>query len=57
MLAHQYFGEDDSDCSGGYRCYRAAKLRQVRLERIGSRGYSFQQEILYRCRRPGCRIG
>ena len=45
------------DCSGGYRCYRVAKLREVRLERISSRGYSFQQEILYRCRQVGCRIG
>jgi dolichol-phosphate mannosyltransferase len=45
------------DCSGAYRCYRVAKLRQLRLERVISRGYSFQQEILYRCRKAGCRIG
>jgi dolichol-phosphate mannosyltransferase len=45
------------DCSGAYRCYRVAKLREVRLERINSRGYSFQQEVLYRCRQAGCRIG
>jgi dolichol-phosphate mannosyltransferase len=45
------------DCSGAFRCYRVAKLRQVRLDKIISRGYSFQQEVLYRCRKAGCRIG
>jgi dolichol-phosphate mannosyltransferase len=45
------------DTSGGYRCYSVAKLRQARLDRVISRGYSFQQEVLYCCRRAGCRIG
>jgi dolichol-phosphate mannosyltransferase len=45
------------DCSGAYRCYRVAKLREAHLERMVSRGYSFQQEVLYRCRRAGCRLG
>jgi len=46
------------DCSGNYRCYRVAKLRQAHLERIISHGYSFQEEVLYRCRRTArCRIG
>ncbi len=45
------------DCSGGYRCYRVAKLREARLEQVRSRGYSFQQEVLYRCRRAGGKIG
>ncbi len=45
------------DTSGGYRCYRVAKLRQARLDKVISRGYSFQQEVLYRCRQAGCRIG
>jgi dolichol-phosphate mannosyltransferase len=45
------------DTSGGYRCYRIAKLRQAGLDRVISRGYSFQEEVLYRCRRVGCRIG
>jgi len=34
-----------------------AKLRQARLDKVVSRGYSFQQEVLYRCRRAGCKIG
>jgi dolichol-phosphate mannosyltransferase len=45
------------DCSGGYRCYRVSTLRQARLDRLISRGYSFQQEVLFRCRQAGCRIG
>ena len=45
------------DCSGGYRCYRVAKLRQTDLDQLLSRGYSFQQEVLYRCVQTGCRIG
>jgi dolichol-phosphate mannosyltransferase len=44
------------DCSGAYRCYRVAKLRGAQLERVLSRGYSFQQEVLYRCRKAGCKI-
>lgn len=45
------------DASGAYRCYRVAKLRETDLTNLLSRGYSFQQEILYRCRLAGCRIG
>jgi dolichol-phosphate mannosyltransferase len=45
------------DCSGGFRCYRVAKLREAQPERLTSRGYSFQEEMLYRCRRVHCRIG
>jgi dolichol-phosphate mannosyltransferase len=45
------------DCSGGYRCYRVDMLRSTNLDDLLSRGYSFQQEVLYRCRRGRCRIG
>jgi dolichol-phosphate mannosyltransferase len=45
------------DCSGAFRCYRVSKLRAAHLERVISRGYSFQQEVLYRCRKAGCRMG
>jgi dolichol-phosphate mannosyltransferase len=45
------------DCSGAYRCYRVSKLGEARLDRVRSRGYSFQQEVLYRCRKSGCKIG
>jgi dolichol-phosphate mannosyltransferase len=45
------------DTSGGFRCYRVSKLRQTHLDNLLSKGYSFQEEMLYRCRRAGCRIG
>ncbi|MCS6866828.1 MAG: polyprenol monophosphomannose synthase [Gemmataceae bacterium] len=45
------------DASGAYRCYRVSKLREVDLNRIRSRGYSFQQEMLFRCYKAGCRLG
>jgi dolichol-phosphate mannosyltransferase len=44
------------DCSGGYRCYRAATLEKLNLDRIRSRGYSFQEEILWMLRRAGARF-
>ncbi len=45
------------DCSGAYRCYRVARLPDAHLEKMVSRGYSFQQEVLYRCFRAGFKIG
>jgi len=45
------------DTSGAYRCYRVSKLRQTDLDRIVSHGYSFQEEVLYRCRKARCRMG
>jgi dolichol-phosphate mannosyltransferase len=45
------------DASGAFRCYRVDLLRRAQLERVRSRGYSFQQEVLFRCHRAGARIG
>lgn len=50
-------GLKTKDNSGAFRCYRVAKLRSIGLERIRSRGYSFQEEILFWCRMVGCRMG
>lgn len=44
------------DCSGAYRCYRVAKLREIDFGRFRSRGYAFQEEVLYRCRAVACRF-
>jgi len=44
------------DNSGAFRCYRVAKLAQIDFDQLRSRGYAFQEEILYRCRRVGCRF-
>ncbi len=45
------------DTSGAFRCYRVDLLRRANLDHLLSRGYSFQQEILYRCRLAGARMG
>jgi dolichol-phosphate mannosyltransferase len=56
-LVRFFFRMGVRDASGAFRCYRVSKLNQVRFDRIVSRGYSFQQEMLYRCRLAGCRLG
>src|SRR5690606_22528170 len=45
------------DVSGGFRCYRTSKLTELDLDAIRSRGYSFQEEILWLLRRRGARFG
>ena len=45
------------DTSGGFRGYRVAKLRNVDLDHLLSHGYSFQEEVLFRCYQAGCSIG
>jgi dolichol-phosphate mannosyltransferase len=57
VLVRALMGLPARDCSGGYRCYRVARLKQAGLERMLSHGYSFQEELLYRFRRAGGRIG
>ncbi|MCA9246125.1 MAG: polyprenol monophosphomannose synthase [Planctomycetales bacterium] len=44
------------DCSGAFRCYRVSLLREIDFDRVVSRGYSFQEEILWRLRRAGARF-
>ena len=46
-----------ADASGAYRCYRVSKLKEAQLERTQSRGYSFQQEVLFRVHQAGARLG
>lgn len=45
------------DASGAFRCYRVSLLKEAHLERARSRGYSFQQEVLFRCHKAGARLG
>jgi len=44
------------DCSGAFRCYRTSLLRRVDWEAIRSRGYSFQEEILFHLAQLGARM-
>jgi dolichol-phosphate mannosyltransferase len=56
LVVRGLFGMGVRDASGAFRCYRVEKLKAAKLERIISRGYSFQQELLYRCFRAGSRL-
>ena len=49
-------GLQNRDCSGAYRAYRATTLRQVDFAGFLSRGYAFQEEMLYRCQKAGARF-
>ncbi|HEV3007103.1 MAG TPA: polyprenol monophosphomannose synthase [Pirellulales bacterium] len=56
LYARALLGLKPKDCSGGYRCYRTTKLAQIDFNGILSHGYSFQEEILWRLKRLGCRF-
>ena len=45
------------DCSGGFRCYRVARLAELDFSQLISTGYSFHEEFLWRVVRHGCRVG
>ena len=45
------------DCSGGLRCYRTSKLAELDFSLVRSKGYAFQEEILWRLRRSKARFG
>ena len=44
------------DTSGAFRCYRVALLKKLDFGSVISRGYSFQEEILWRLKRLGARM-
>ncbi|HEV8066596.1 MAG TPA: polyprenol monophosphomannose synthase [Planctomycetaceae bacterium] len=54
--ARLLLGLSTRDNSGAYRCYRCSKLAQINLDRVRARGYAFQEEILFHCRRAGCQF-
>jgi dolichol-phosphate mannosyltransferase len=45
------------DTSGGYRCYRVSRLKYTNFDKLLSRGYSFEEELLYACHKARLRIG
>jgi dolichol-phosphate mannosyltransferase len=57
LYARALLGLRTKDCSGAFRCYRTALLEKLDFGAIRSRGYSFQEEILWRLKRLGARFG
>ena len=56
FYARWLLGLKPKDCSGAFRCYRTAVLAKLDFDAIQSRGYSFQEEILWRLKRLGARL-
>lgn len=54
LYARLLLGLRTNDNSGSFRCYRVSKLAELDLSKVRSKGYSFQEEILYRLERIGC---
>jgi dolichol-phosphate mannosyltransferase len=56
LYARWLLGLSAKDCSGAFRCYRTSQLGKVDFDAIRSRGYSFQEEILWLLKRQGARV-
>lgn len=52
--ARIFLGLKTRDNSGSFRCYRVEKLKMIDFSKFRAKGYAFQEEILYRCRKVGC---
>ena len=57
LYARWLLGLKSKDCSGAYRCYRTSLLAEIDFAAVRSRGYSFQEEILWHLKRLGARFG
>lgn len=57
LYARTSLGLKPKDCSGAFRCFRVETLKKLDFDRIRSRGYSFQEEILWHLKRAGARFG
>jgi dolichol-phosphate mannosyltransferase len=56
FYARTLLGLRPKDCSGAFRCYRVEVLSRLDFGAIVSRGYSFQEEILWRLKRLGANL-
>ena len=51
--ARLMLGLKTKDNSGAFRCYRTETLKKLDFDKFVSKGYSFQEEILFRLRKVG----
>ncbi|MDR0335587.1 MAG: polyprenol monophosphomannose synthase [Planctomycetaceae bacterium] len=51
LYAKFFLGLKTKDNSGAFRCYRVELLKKLDVTKIISKGYSFQEEILYRLKK------
>jgi dolichol-phosphate mannosyltransferase len=55
--ARRLLGLAANDCSGAFRCYRVSTLTKLDFSAIRSRGYSFQEEVLWHLKNLGAKFG
>lgn len=56
LLSRTCLGLTPRDTSGSFRCYRVELLRKIDFDHIVAKGYAFEEEILFRCRKVGARF-
>ena len=56
QYARRVLDVDVQDLTGGFKCFRAATLRAIALDKVISNGYGFQIELTYRAIRAGMTI-
>lgn len=56
LWAKLCMGLPTQDNSGSFRCYRVSQLAKIDWDLTMAKGYAFQEEVLYRCQRIGCRM-
>ncbi|MFA6486198.1 MAG: polyprenol monophosphomannose synthase [Candidatus Magasanikbacteria bacterium] len=49
-------GLNAHDVTAGFRCFKSPILQKINIDKIQSNGYAFQEEVLYRVSRSGCKI-
>jgi len=56
LLSRALMGLPLKDVTGAYRAYRLEKIRKINFDNFISKGYSFQEEMAFRCKLAGCRM-
>ena len=56
LLTRLILGIKTRDVTTGFRAYQVSALRQLDLETVKSNGYSFLQELIFRCERAGLKV-
>lgn len=56
MYARLLLGIEQCDATGGYRVYRVATLRMIRLDEVESEGYCFQVDLTLKALKCGLRV-
>ena len=56
LYARTMLGLSCRDCSGAFRCYRVARLRELDFAAFRAHGYAFLEELLWHLQQIGCRF-